>query len=309
MRMYRSPSHTRVACIAFVALVTGVSAASASEFTDVLVQPPSLGAPERGSVAGSLAKLSFGPGDVSRGSFQLGSPFGAPESRGSLLASVFPGYAPEAGLGEWGMGWSSNLAIRRQRLAGELDYATDDFASPWGRLQRGSDGWWYPKGLSARLRLRQVGGAWEAHDGGGTTYRFTERVDNERGTYAWYLTEVTTTYGDGTTLAYEANASGRVFLTDVWYGQRGHTRDQHISFRYESLDHEHKAYDSGAELVLDRRVDRVTVEVKHARTGAYQERWHHDVTYTESELGPAYYLHTVTKVYASGASEPPLTYI
>ena len=39
------------------------TSALAAGFQDVLVQAPTLGAPERGSVSGQLASLSYGPAD------------------------------------------------------------------------------------------------------------------------------------------------------------------------------------------------------------------------------------------------------
>ena len=59
---------------------------------------------------------------------------------------------------------------------------------------------------------------------------------------------------------------------------------------------------------LDRRVIRVAVYVRQVISSQSSLRWSYDLSYVDSPLGPAYYLHQVTKIYASGESEPPITY-
>src|SRR3954468_13725979 len=121
---------------ALAASVTALGVAhAAAPFQDVLVQPPSIGQPQRGSIAGSLSKLAYGPADLARGAYSLPLPIEAPKERGALLTQVFPSYSAESGASEWGTGWQADLAIRRHRIVGDLDYATDGFTSPWGRVE------------------------------------------------------------------------------------------------------------------------------------------------------------------------------
>src|SRR6266540_2021970 len=55
---------------------------------------------------------------------------------------------------EWGMSWSTDLAIRRHRIAGDVQYDdSDGFTSPWGRLEKGDDGSYYPAGLRSVVRV------------------------------------------------------------------------------------------------------------------------------------------------------------
>src|SRR5262245_41780168 len=123
---------TRV-CAALAATLTGLGAASAAPFQDQLVQAPSIGQPERGSIAGSLSKLAFGAADMARGAYSLPLPIEVPQERGALLHKLFPTYSAEGSQSEWGMGWGSDLAITRHRILGDLQYDdTDDFSSPWG---------------------------------------------------------------------------------------------------------------------------------------------------------------------------------
>src|SRR5687767_3300823 len=134
-----------------VVLAAGVSstaapspAGAAAPFQDLLVQPPSIGQPERGSIAGSLARLSFGPADLARGAFALPLPIEVPGARGALLTQPFPSYSTDGALSEWGMGWAADLSIRRQPIVGDIRYdETDSLTSPWGRLEPGDDGSYY----------------------------------------------------------------------------------------------------------------------------------------------------------------------
>src|SRR6266511_2098380 len=126
----------RIALTVLAAVAGSVpTIATAEGPRDALVQAPTFKQPERGSVAGSLAKFAIAAEDVSRGSFALGLPIGVPSERGDVLASVLPSYAAENGISEWGIGWATALAIHRFRLVGDVDYATDGFTSPWGRLE------------------------------------------------------------------------------------------------------------------------------------------------------------------------------
>ena len=106
---------------AFAACFALIAQTPSTAFNDALVQRSTLVAPEAGAITGSLASQSFGPGDVARGGFVLPGPFEAPEDRGELLVRVFPEYSPADGLSEWGMGWSTSLYIRRQRIRGEAN--------------------------------------------------------------------------------------------------------------------------------------------------------------------------------------------
>src|ERR1700754_1927856 len=125
MRWTSKPALVLVSCV--VGLLGMAPPSSAAPFQDSLVQAPSLAAPQRGSVAGTLSRLAFGPGDLDRGAFNLPLPIDVPGERGSLLTKVTPAYSPEAGLGEWGEGWSVDLAIKRFRPRGEINFVDDEF--------------------------------------------------------------------------------------------------------------------------------------------------------------------------------------
>src|SRR6266545_455486 len=278
----------------------------AGPFDDTLVQPPSLGQPQRGSIAGSLSGTAFGPADLKRGSFRLGLPIDAPGARGPLLADIVPTYSTEAGLHEWGMGWTAELGIRRHRDAGDLDYANDGFLGPWGRLELGSDAAYYPRGLAAVVKATQDAEGWEVKTPEGTVYRFREKVTTPRGTYAWMLTDVVTILGDKTTLTWATNTTGRAFLTKVRWGGRGDGNEYEAELSYETLATPRESYASGIRMDLDRRVKDVIVR---ARSGAaYVERWRFILGYTTSPLGPAFYLTSIQKKYKSGHTEPAVTY-
>ncbi|HET8542190.1 MAG TPA: RHS repeat-associated core domain-containing protein [Anaeromyxobacter sp.] len=278
--------------------------------TDAKVQPPQLGGPQRASLAGQLASVTFGPADLSRGAFTLPSPFEAPAERGKLLASVFPGYSADAGIGEWGIGWATSLAITRSRLSGALDWATDELTGPFGRMVKGTDGYWYPAGMGSKVRASWAGDvitAW-LPDGTELTFGGTARVATPKGTYAWHLTEARTATGRKTRIEWAPNASGRLFATSVWYGGVGDDAAYRIDLEYEPLAQPFEDYRSEQLLALDRRVKVVRIHARRADTGTFAERWRYELGYDDEGFGPGFYLARVERVFAGGAREPATTY-
>jgi len=277
---------------------------------DQRVQAPSLAPPERGSLAGQLASVAFGPADVSRGGFSLASPFDVPSERGSPLAPIFPSYSPDAGVSEWGVGWQSNLTIARWRVTGDLDYATDELSSPWGHCHRGADGFWYPTGLSSAVRIQPTVDGFVAYlpDGAQWIFGGIARVQNGAGTYAWHLRQVVSALGRKTNLAWTANTSGRLFLTSVDYGGIGDETQARVQIGYETLAQPFADLRSGARLDLDRRVSTVSVTVKNAATGLDAPRWSYALTYLQDPVGPAFYLARIQQTFASGERPPAVSY-
>lgn len=283
-------------------------AAVAQPFNDQLVQAPTLAAPAPGSAIGALARLSLGPGDLPRGAHTLDLPIQAPTTRGPLMFDVLPRYSSEAGLGEWGMGWSVSLAIHRQPVLGDVDYAVDELTSPWGRLVLGSDGYWYPSGFSTRVRVQREPTRWVVVDGAGTRFVFDRRITVAGGDYAWYLTEVSALTGARLVVDYVANPSGALFVSEVRYGGPGHTDDHRLVLDYELLAQPLTRYNSGSPLTLDRRVRQLTVATRAPNQGPYATRWTVGLGYRQTAPSPAFYLTTVTQTFASGATAPTLTY-
>ena len=278
----------------------------AQSFNDALVQVPTLKAPSRGSVVGSLAGFAVGSNERTRGSLSLPASLEFPTDRGPLLADLVPSYAPEAGLSEWGMGWGTSLAISRHRWLGDLDYETDMFTGPWGPMTLGTDGHWYPLGFSSRILMERTNTGWVARDADGTRYEFTRTVTNSRGIYSWYLTRVVTVLGDETVLTYQTNSTGRPFVDQVTYGARGHVAEYRLSFAYEDLLVPFQSFHSGSSIHLDRRVRAVTVEAQG--DVGYELRWTYDLKYTESPLSRVFYLEEVQRTWASGVVDPAVSY-
>ena len=283
---------------------------STKPFANTLLQVPTLPRPEAASIAGSLAKMAFGPTEVSRGMFSLAGPFTAPAERGPLLADVFPSYSSENGLSEWGMGWKANLSISRFRVTGDIDYETDEFVSPWGRLRQGADGFYYPLGLEPAVRLTRAESGWTAVMPDGKRFVFLARdaLETAAGTFQWMLSEVTTPEGDRQQLGYERNSSGRPFLKTVHYGGRGGEPTTAIELEYERLPWTFKDYRSGEAITLDRRVSAVFVKAREEASGPFVLRWTYDLLYEETDYGPAFYLTEVARTFASGETEPAVTY-
>jgi RHS repeat-associated protein len=306
----RRPRTSTVLFGALITLAASREASAANPLEDQRVQAPNVRAPDRGSVAGSLAKFAPGPSDVARGAVSLPPPFVVPTDRGELLARVLPAYSSEGELTEWGLGWSNDLALRRHRNQGDLDFATDELTGPWGPMKRGTDGAWYPAGLGQKVRVTEQGGGYTALLGDGTRYEFSvaDSVFGPRGTTAWMMTSATTPFGERTELVYERNASGRPFLTTARYGGRGGPRQYEIELVYETLTTNVVDFRTGAAVGLDRRVRELRVKARASGTGAYVTRYAYQLAYQSSATGPAFYLSDVTKTYASGSSDPKVHY-
>ena len=304
-RALRPPGLTAALIAAGVAV--GASPARA-QFKDQLVQAPRLAAPERGSVTGALAGIGFTASELARGAFRLPLPIRLPQERGPLQVQLAPVYSPDGGISEWGMGWSVDLSIRRHRLVGEIDYAGDDLLSPWGRLRPGNDANQYPTGLAAPVRVAASGSDWIATTSDGTQYTFTAAagVTTPDGTYSWQLTSVVGVEGDRTTLEWTRNPSGRPFLSRATWGGRNAPPQYELVASYELLATPFPDRTTGT--ALDRRITGLAVSARDPVSGALRERWHYQLGYRAAPFGPAFYLETVQRTFAGGATEPALVY-
>ncbi len=290
---------------ASAAILTPFAGVAHAQRADARVQAPELKAPGRGSVAGDFAGTVFGAGDASRGGFHMGAPMGLPPERGTPHLGVLPGYSPESGVSEWGLGWNVSLALTRSRVTGSLEWnASDDLTGPWGRMVRGSDGMYYPLGLSAKVRVQVDADAASAYLPDGTRVRFGLRVAGVGGTYAWYVTDAEDVHGARSRFTYVQNASGRPFLTRVEYGGRGDDFQARADFTYAPLGTWFRDFRSGREQVLDQRVRQISAKVKDAATGAWVERYAYDLGYQQDEWGPAFYLASIDQKFASGERAP-----
>ncbi len=295
----------------FIPLIFAAAPAVAlgQNFNDTLVQSPELSAPQRGSIAGKLGGFRPNEGALSRGGFSLPSPLTFPDELGAPLTSLSPTYSVQSGLSEWGMGWSLDLKIRRFREQGSIDYSsTDQYTSPWGKLLQGSDGAWYPAGFDPLIRLQKLPGLWLAEDGQGTRWRFEEVQTTASGDYAWYLTLVENALGARTELNYTTNSSGRPFLQEVSYGSAQTSSAHRILYQYASLPSPFWDYRSGERNELDRRLERITAQIREGGVGPFKDRWTYDLAYVQSSSGPAFYLASVRRTFASGEKEPPIVY-
>jgi YD repeat-containing protein len=308
----------RLRSILLSALSCSVLATSAQAYDRL--QPPEIATGQRAGLAGDLAKLAIGPGDVERGAFSLPSPFTAPGERGELQATIFPSYNPDNGISPWGIGFDTSLEIKRTRIAGSIDYTdADELASPFGRLTRGTDGDWYPVGLQPHVRVHRDGDDLIAYQPDGSVWTFggAARVVTGNGTYAWHLREIRSATDRRTALTWQANASGELFLASVAYGGVHGNAQYRIDLAYEPImavdaDGGERPrfvdYRAGVPLAMDQRVKTVTVSAKNAQTGVFDERWHYTLSYTEEAVGAAFYLARIDRTFASGETAPPVTY-
>ncbi len=288
-----------------------IAHAQSAAFSDQLVQGPEITPPSRGSLAGQYASVSFGPGDLARGTYTLPLPITFPSDRGTIGASPVPSYAVDGGVTEWGVGWSaSNLQIFRSRITGDLDYATDDLTGPWGRMIHGSDGAWYPDGLPSMVRVVQSGVDLIAYlpDGSVWTFASSDGVVTSAGAYAWGLQSVVTVLGRTTTYGYTHNASGRAYLSTVTYGGTNpSTPEYEVAIDYTPLAVPLSDYRSGQQVLLDQRV--TTVHLRALENGSFVERHTWGLTFTQDGTGPAFYLAGLQQTFAaSGQVAPASTY-
>src|SRR6266508_4663506 len=152
--MIRSGRDLLAVLLGCAATVGAMDGALAAPLDDLRVAPARL-EPPRPASPGAGPALQLDPADLARGVFRLPLALEAPSARGPLLASVFPYYSRENGISEWGMGWNAELAIRR--------IAPDTYVSPWGPLEAGDDGAYYPAGLRSLVRVKPTAdGGWEA---------------------------------------------------------------------------------------------------------------------------------------------------
>ncbi|WP_163996153.1 RHS repeat-associated core domain-containing protein [Pyxidicoccus caerfyrddinensis] len=284
--------------------ISPLALAQPAGFTDAKIQPPQLIAPQRGSLIGTYSQTAFGAADVARGGFALASAFSAPSDRGELLATPFPTYSSDAGLSEWGHGWQTRLEIRRWRVRGDLDYATDERSSPWGRLTLGSDGAWYAAEMNPAVRVEESATGLTAYLPDGSVWSFSDQVTTAKGTYAWYLREVVSATGRKTRFTYEANSTGRLFVKTVQYGGTGNDFQYQVDLGYATLARPIDDFRSSKKLRLDRRVSTVAVKAKNAVTGLFEARWQYQLAYEEPAEGVAFYLTQVDHTYGTA---PALT--
>lgn len=297
-------------------LAAGPRAGHADEtgITGDALQAPSLAAAQRGSLVGTYAGIRGDAAALGRGALTLPGPFTAPTDRGPLLIGPFPGYSSEYGISEYGIGWSTSLALTRWRGRGEIDFQTDDLLSPWGRLVAGTGGVFGPAGLAVKALVvpSSDGTAFTAYLGDGTRWQFggaaaTTVVVPGRGTAAWYLTQVVDREGHVTQLTWAPNASGRPFLSSVSYGGHADTPAAYrIAYHYEPLATVFGDLSLGRALQLDRRVDQIALYA--TVPGGEVLRWRYALQYAGEAPAPGFYLAQVTRTFASGASPPPVRY-
>lgn len=283
-------------------------------FNDSLVQPLELKSPARGSIAGDLSSvnLSVSGGQAATGGFQLKLPLSLPELRGTLIHDFRPTYSPLNSLSEWGMGFQNSISIYRFREEGGLDFATDSLMSPWGLLIRGQTGDYYPKGLSARVRVRMLSpdqliaflpdGA-KLRFGGPSAFIQTEG----KGIYAWFLQEGESALGSKSRFQYMSNPSGALYLSEVLYAEKEGKFQYRVSIQYEGISIPSFDYRSGARIEKDRRVKKVDVQ-SLTGDGQYSEVYHFVLRYLDTPLSPRFFLTEIQKRFPTGEEEPPVSY-
>ena len=221
------------------------------------------------------------------------------------------------------MGWQTSLSLTRWRPVGQVDFTADDrLIGPWGPMSRGIDGAWYADGFTSLVRIVDTDNTFA-----GPGHRFTAYLPDGRvavfatqapapaglHSYAWWLTNVTDALGRRTDLDYLQQAGSRTVLSSVRYGgivaDSGRIHQPYtIAFGYEPANLSHGEftvvdYRSGAAVRTDRRVKSIAISYQGSI------HWSYNLAYAQNLHSPAaFYLSTVTKVFASGESLPPQVY-
>ena len=170
------------------------------------------------------------------------------------------------------------------------------------------EGGYYPTGFASIVKVQPHGTGWIAVTSDGTRYLFdaVDTVITARGAFEWMLSRVENVFGDSTTFQWSRNASGRPFLASVRWGGRGDGSQYQLALDYETTPIPFVSYASGEAMILDQRVAHAVVGVKQG--AGYVTRFSYSLDYQTSSTGPAFYLHSITKGYASGQSEPAVVY-
>ncbi len=284
-------------------LVTATSHANfVTNFNELELQRP-----QKGSILGSLQQFNPELDSMTDGSVSIPLELDLPKAQGGLLHNPFPSYSISGGMEEWGMGFSSKLAVTRWREFGELNYIDDYFVSPWGVLRPGIDGFWYGKKSSGLVRANINNDSATIITPDGLYYEFSAIEMGLYGIYSYKLTKVSDPYGNSTVLAWLANDSGKLFLNTINYGGLG---DQHaylVELEYQSYESIHVvSYKSGQARLLDRLIK--SISIYNIDDDELHLRWRYDLGYRFSELGPFAHLVSIQKTYFSGLTDRSLQF-
>ncbi len=271
---------------------------------------PVLEPTQRGSLAGELASFARDGSDLMKGAFTLPLPIHFPEDRGRLVYPIQPSYSITQGMSEWGIGWANTLAISRFRRLGYVQYAEDSFASPWGTLLKGEDGFYYPEGMHnpVRLKYQETEDLWTAFLPNGDELIFggdTAKITTAKGTYSWYLTQAQSITQEQSLYHYRnpRTESQQPILTQVQYGGRNGKFQYQIDLQLAALRQPSFHYRSGEKITLSQRIEKVTLSVLQGATLA--ERFSYHLGFQENTYGPGFRLISSQKHYASGAQDLP----
>jgi hypothetical protein len=269
-----------------------------------LFQPVELNEPERGSIAGSHGETEFDAQDLTRGEYQLSIGIDFPEKLGKPLIDFAPSYIPSSGLSEWGMGIKTSLSIKRTHPGGQIDYQTDEWSSPWGKLKKGSDGYFYPQGINQRIRFLDQGDTWIAYHPDGMTTEFKLLTQSTKGAYEFFATRVTNRDQRETRLSYEVLSDNFVYLKDVQYGGWIDQPHYQVNFEYEQILRPYTTYVSAQKQTLTKRVKSIKI-LGRTNEGRFIPQYHFDLNYTDLENSLAFYLAQITKTWDHSAQSEP----
>ncbi len=284
-------------------LILVVSLAYGSDvIKDYLVPMPEISTPKRGSLKGEFSSVGLKSINQTTGSFSIPLPIEFPQSRNKMSHPYSVNYSPSFGMSEYGIGWGTQLEIKRVRDIGLINFLDDDLSSPWGKMIQGASGKYYSENLEKRISLTISGREIYVFmpDGTKIVYGDTDNTDyfNEVGqaTYSWLPRYALSPEGFKTKFIYKRfEANGKSYLRNISYGGVGSDFQHKIVFSYRNLNYPLKSYESSKEILHHKLVKKISVQ--SVEDSEFKEIYHYELKYNTYDLSPGAHLKSIQRIY------------
>jgi RHS repeat-associated protein len=296
--------------IAALVLGSSVKLSAADEVvSSQLTDLPGLDSPTKGSIGGFTSALQFDGAGMSQGNLTIAMPLSLPATRGPLLLNPVPSYSQSHGLSEYGLGWKQNICIERTRLKGEVDFKKDDFNTPFGLMSLGTDGFYYPYHMTSRYKLENSGDRLTVYSPEGVTYTFGGNAaeSSPAGIYRYCLSHATDRWGFQTRYTYFRNQSGKLFLTNVFWGSPGENWNYQLKISLEQLANPvYLDYRSGTARAMDQKVKSIDLIQMDGQIPTVRHSY--SLTHQNLATSSAFALTQLQKTFSNGFQEPPVRF-
>ncbi|MBF0366490.1 MAG: VCBS repeat-containing protein, partial [Oligoflexia bacterium] len=277
------------------------------EAGDLYIQNPKLLVPEKGHLSGSDFSQNADFVNLAKGDFDIKMPINFPQDRGRLLYNLTPHYSPSQGISEWGLGVKVDLNVTRWRERGEIEFNDNDkLQSPFGILAKGNDGYWYDQSLQHKVKASLNKSRLEIYlpDTTKLTFGANRFIFSDRGIYSWYLVKAENVDGTKNEFIYDQDASGYLYLKEVYYGGKNNYPLYKISYTYGDNLVPFVDYRSSDKTVLSKKIKKIDHYSKNLGTGNFDLNFSYSFFFLDDRYSPVYFLTRITKIYSSGKSDP-----